>query len=131
MSIVTVAYSPNDFFYVTSNMTPTDDECKLQYSDASWNDTCTKCYEKSKNPNFTGTCDLSWNDIKTTCYNFQLCKNKEMANLANQQENKYSGSDERYANIQKQYDYAVLNTVNLVSGIAIIGYLTAFYFSKH
>jgi hypothetical protein len=114
-------------------MVPDKDECRVQYSDASWNnywkDTCNKCYSASVNPNFTGNCDLSWNDISGNCYKFQLCRNREMATLANKQQNNNSGFDERYANAKKQYDYTVLETVNMVVGIGLITYLTVYSFS--
>jgi hypothetical protein len=129
-SVTTFAYSPNDFFYKTSNMLPSETECTIKYADMSWNETCNNCYTKQVNPGFTGNCTASWNDISGNCYNYQLCKNRAMADLANKQQNKNSGSDERYANARKEYDFELLHTVNNISGIIIIGYLTYYFLSQ-
>jgi len=129
-SIITVAYSPNDFYYTTSNMVPSSEQCAIQYSDSTMGEKCNNCYSKQVNPNFTGTCNESWKDIAQDCYNYQLCKNRSMADLANQQQNKNSGSDERYANARKEYNYELLHTVNNISGILIIGYLTYSFLSQ-
>ncbi len=130
-SIITVAYSPNDFYYTTSNMVPSSEQCAIQYADAAaWNEKCNNCYTKQVNPSFTGNCDVSWNDISANCYNYQLCKNRTMADLANTQQNKNSGADERYANARKEYDFELLHTVNNISGIIIIGYLTYYFLSQ-
>lgn len=125
-------------------MVPDKSTCEIAYSDASWNNywenTCNRCYSVSvKNPDFKGNCatmnaddsttPLYWSDVSGTCYNFQLCRNRSMANLANEQQNNNSGFDERYANAQKQYDYTLLETVNLVVGIGLITYLTVYSFS--
>ncbi len=53
-----------------------------------------------------------------------------MADLANKQQNKNSGADERYANALKEYDFELLHTVNHISGIIIIGYLTYYFLSQ-
>jgi len=53
-----------------------------------------------------------------------------MADLANKQQNKNSGADERYANALKEYDFELLHTVNNISGIIIIGYLTYSFLSQ-
>jgi hypothetical protein len=45
-------------------------------------------------------------------------------------QNNYNGADERYANIKKEYDYAVLHTINIVTGIIILGGVTYYYFAK-
>lgn len=167
MSIVTLAYNRNDFFYATSYNTPSDDTCAIwKETDASFSK-CAACYSTTLNPyvsngsviinngmvdpsangavdaslnvdtvddvalNANNKCDMSyWNDMSSNCFKYQLCKNKELATLANSAQNKYGGSDERYANIKKEYDYAVLHTVNIVTGIIALGGLTVYYFSK-
>ena len=121
--IVTVAYSPNDFFYNTSSMMPRDNECKTMIkSKVYWDDKC--CIDKSDKSSCT-----TWNDNSGNCYKYELCKNKMYSALANKMQNSNSGSDERVANIKKQYEYAILNTVNLTSGIAVILYLSFYYFT--
>lgn len=144
MSTVTIAYNPNDFFYASSYNTPTDDICNniLQY-DASFTQ-CKACYgiDLSNNANgntYIGTngntwinnCDTGfWNDMSSNCFKYQLCKNKKLATLANNAQNNYDGSDERYANTKKEYDYVVLRTINIVTGIIILGGVTFYYSNK-
>lgn len=158
MATVTIAYNPNDFFYSKSYNTPSDDVCTqfLQY-DASYNTPCLSCYgiELSGNIDdiisntyagnvdinnatvgtngnvFVGNCDLNvWRDISGNCFNYQLCKNKDLAKKAFNMQNKYGGSDERYANIKKEYDYAVLHAINIISGIFVVGGITFYYMSQ-
>jgi len=45
-------------------------------------------------------------------------------------QNNYGGSEQRYADISKQYDYAVLHTINIVSGFVVIGGLTFYYLTN-
>jgi hypothetical protein len=148
MATVTVAYNPNDFFYATSYNTPSDDICtNLLQNDAPYSQ-CTACYGVNVSANvtanldgntYTGTngnvyinsCDTGyWNDMSSNCFKYQLCKNKKLATLANNVQNQNGGSDERYANTKKEYDYAVLHTINIVTGIIILGGVTYYYFIK-
>ena len=150
MSTVTIAYNPNDFFYATSYNTPTNDICtNLLQNDAPYSQ-CSACYGIDFSGNIDGNvslngntyigtngnvyinnCDLGyWNDMSSNCFKYQLCKNKNLATLANSMQNQYGGSDERYANIKKEYDYAVLHTINIVTGIFILGGVTFYYFTK-
>uniref|UniRef100_A0A6C0D871 Uncharacterized protein n=1 Tax=viral metagenome TaxID=1070528 RepID=A0A6C0D871_9ZZZZ len=115
MSIVTLAYNPNDFFYATSYNTPSDDVC------TQWN---------TNHTDFSNCDTQSWVDASVNCFKYKLCKNKELATLANSAKDRYNGSDERYANIKKEYDYAVLHTVNIVTGIVALSGLTVYYFYK-
>jgi len=113
--MVTLAYNPNDFFYTSSYNTPSNDIC------TQW----------LRNDESFSNCDTkSWVDTSLNCYKYKLCKNKELATLANTAQNNYNGSDERYANITKEYDYALLHTVNIVTGIVALGGLTVYYFYK-
>jgi hypothetical protein len=115
MSIVTLAYNPNDFFYASSYSIPSDDTC------AQW---------ITNNTDFSNCETQSWVDASVNCYKYKLCKNKELAALANSAKNSYNGSDERYANIKKEYDYAVLHTINIVTGIVALAGLSVYYFYK-
>jgi len=140
MSTVTIAYNPNDFFYRTYSVP--DDDCNLFLNnDASYSQ-CSSCYglnitgnidaNKGTNGNtYINNCDIGfWNDMSKNCFKYQLCKNKKLATLANNMQNNYNGADERYANIKKEYDYAVLHTINIVTGIIILGGVTYYYFAK-
>lgn len=144
MTTVTIAYNPNDFFYSSSYNTPSTIEC----TDMLQNDTpykqCASCYginitgkidgNTYIGPNgnvYINNCDIGfWNDMSSNCFKNQLCKNKKLATLANNMQNNYNGADERYANIKKEYDYAVLHTINIVTGIIILSGVTYYYFTK-
>jgi hypothetical protein len=148
MSTVTIAYNPNDFFYMNSYNTPSDSICtNLLQNDAPYSQ-CSACYGVDISGNITGnidgnayigtngniyinSCDIGyWNDMSSNCFKYQLCKNKKLATLANNAQNNYNGSDERYANIKKEYDYTVLHTINIVTGIFILGGVTFYYSTK-
>jgi hypothetical protein len=73
-------------------------------------------------------CSSVWKDVALECYNYELCKNKQYADLANHMANNNAGSDERYNNIQKQFQNEILKSVNIVASIAIISYLSVYYF---
>lgn len=157
MATVTIAYNPNDFFYAKSYNTPKDIICtQFLQNDASYNQ-CSSCYGIDLSGNldniitntyngivdsnnatvgvngnvFVGNCDLNnWRDISANCFNYQLCKNKNLAKKAFNMQNNYGGADERYANIKKEYDYAVLHAINIISGIFVVGGITFYYMSE-
>jgi hypothetical protein len=80
---------------------------------------------------YIDNCDIGfWNDFSGNCYLNQLCQNKRLATLATNMQNNYGGSDQRYADISKEYDYAVLHTINIVSGFFLIGGLTFYYLTE-
>ena len=151
MSIVTLAYNPNDFFYASSYNTPSDAECAQFLKNNDTFSQCSTCYNNidaitAINGNtytggnvYTGVngnlyinnCDIGfWNNSSKDCYLNQLCQNKSLANSAINMQNNYGGSDQRYADISKEYDYAVLHTINIASGFVIIGGLTFYYLTK-
>jgi hypothetical protein len=41
-------------------------------------------------------------------------------------DNNHSGADERYNNTKKQYEYEIMKTVNISSGIAIFAVATIY-----
>lgn len=153
MATVTLAYNPNDFFYTSSYKTPSDDICTNFLKDDRMDSQCTSCnnLELKSNNNinkiiadtingtitndsyiaqngnvFIGNCDLNYiKDNGSNCFSYQLCKNK---NLANKMQKNYDANDERYANIKKEYDYALLHTINIISGIFVITGFTFFYY---
>jgi hypothetical protein len=151
MATVTIAYNPNDFFYASSYNTPTADECSYILQNNSDYSKCKSCYginffgkifgNTDIGNTFIGNtdigniyiknCDLGfWNDMSSNCFKYELCKNKNLATLANNAQNNYNGADERYANIKKEYDYAMLQTINIVTGIIILGGVTYYYLTK-
>jgi hypothetical protein len=116
MSIVTVAYSPNDFYYVSSNVDLST--CGSANSSALDASCCSSVEDKTKCSYYTSN--------KETCYKNEVCKNKKYALLSNNIENNHSGAEERYANTKKQYEYEIMKTVNISSGIAIFAIATIY-----
>jgi hypothetical protein len=150
MATVELAYNPNDFFYASSYNTPSDDICANFLKDDRIDSQCANCIEFRKSGNlneiisntyagintnayigtngnvFMGNCDLNYiKENGANCFPYQLCKNK---NLANKMQKNYSANDERYANVKKEYDYALLHTINIISGIVVITGFTFFYY---
>jgi hypothetical protein len=116
MSIVTVAYSPNDFYYVSSNVDLSI--CSSANAAALDVSCCTSMEDKTK-------CSY-YNSNKEVCYKHEVCKNQKYALLANKIENNHSGANQRYANTKKQYEYEIMKTINITSGIAIFAAATIY-----
>ena len=129
MPTVEIGYSPNDFYYNTSGIYKTlqKDVCANLLKNKEQNDTL--CCINETNPDNIN-CKSNWNDKNTsdTCYKYEVCKNKQYADLANEISNHNSGSDERYNNAQKQFQNELLKSFNIVAGIGILSYLSAYYF---
>ena len=124
MPIVEIGYSPNDFYYTTSGIyADNKSKCPDLLQDKKRMDE--KC---CVNVNNKIQCSSVWKDVALECYNYELCKNKQYADLANHMANNNAGSDERYNNIQKQFQNEILKSVNIVASIAIISYLSVYYF---
>lgn len=125
MPSVEIGYSPNDFYYNTSGIFSTlpKDMCANLLKDTENYDD--KCCINAKNP---GDCKSNWSDVSGICYNYEICKNKQFADLANEMANHNSGSEERYNNIQKQFQNELLKSFNIIAGIGILSYLSAYYF---
>ena len=154
MATVALAYNPNDFFYVTSYSTPSDELCTQMLNNDMLGSMCVNCrnintsdidkiienttntdtttntpYIGSNGHVFIGNCDLNYfKGMSSNCFPYQLCKNKNLANSIGKIQNNYASSDERYLNIKKEYDYTVLHTINILSGILIISGMTFFYY---
>ena len=122
MPVVEIAYNPNDFYYVSSGKyDDIKDICPNYLGDnkAQWeSDCCTDKPDKLSCPN--------WN--KTKCYEFEVCKNKEYADLANNLENNNGGANERHRNLQNQYQNEVMKTINISASILLITYLSVYFF---
>jgi hypothetical protein len=124
MPVVEIGYSPNDFYYTTSGIYE-DNKSKcpdLLKDKKSMDEKC--CV----NVNNKTQCGSVWKDVALECYTYELCKNKKYADLVNHMANYNAGSDERYSNIQKQFQNEILKSVNIVASIAIISYLSVYYF---
>jgi hypothetical protein len=124
MPVVEIAYSPNDFYYMSSgkyddikNVCPYYLKDKVQ-----WDIDC--CTDKS-DKNDKSICP-KWDNTK--CYEYEVCKNKEYADLANTLQNNNGGANERHSNFQKQYHNEILKTINISASILIITYLSVYFF---
>jgi len=119
---ILVSYNKNDFYYNTSGLTPSNEECKLimQNKDELDKICCVSELDKSKCSN--------WDENVEKCYKYELCKNKNMAVLANTLENNNSGNKERHENLSKQYQNELIKSVNFSFSIAIIAYLSVYFF---
>jgi len=124
MPVVEIAYSPNDFYYMTSGKyQDVSGKCPTYLKNKStWDKTC--CTDISDKNNKTLCPD--WNN--TICYEYEVCKNKEYADLANKLQNNNGGSNERRSNLKKQYHNEILKTINISASILIITYLSVYFF---
>lgn len=111
---ITVAYNPNDFFYVTAL---NSDGNKFNNSN---NTNCSidrTTYNRSK---------CSELDDKSSCYNNELCINKSNALKINSLQSNHDGSNERNSDKNVDYNRELLRSYNL--GIGIVGVGAMFYF---
>ena len=126
MPVIELAYNPNDFYYTTSGMTPSDSVCSNYLNNkADWDNKC--CITTNDKRNIS-KCPY-WNDVSNNCYEYELCKNKEYANLVNNLENNNAGASERHNNYQKQYQNDLLKTINISASIVIIAYMSVYFFN--
>ena len=118
---ITVAYNPNDFFYVNA----------LDSSGNNFNSTNINCYIY-ETPNVISTYSRSncssanANVDKSKCYNTELCINKSNAKKINNLQTNHDGSSERRNDKNVDYNREILRSYNL--GIGILGIGTIFYF---
>lgn len=116
---ITVAYNPNDFFYVTAL---NSDDKTFNNSD---NTNCsiyenTDAISKYSRSNCMTTAD------KSNCYNSELCINKSNAKKINSLQTNHDGSSERRNDKNVDYNRELLRSYNL--GIGIVGVGAMFYF---
>jgi hypothetical protein len=124
MTTVEIAYNPNDFYYVSSGVyDDVKDICPnyLGENKPRWESYC--CTDKSDKL----SCG-KWDEKKTNCFEFEVCKNKEYADLANNLENNNGGANERHRNLQNQYQNEMMKTINISAGILLITYLSVYFF---
>jgi hypothetical protein len=112
---ITVAYNPNDFFYVTA--LDSDGEkfnseknktCVIERTDYSSRSYCSTLTDKSN------------------CYKNELCINKSNAQKINSLQTNHDGSSERRNDKNVDYNRELLKSYNL--GIGIVGIGAMFYF---
>ena len=105
-SIVTLGYSPNDFFYVDAQnqgIMPKTGQCQnliSTYTDA-------KCGAGSG-----GFIDNSFN-----CIQKELCVNWKKANEITEIENQHGGADKKFTDASMTHDIALMDIINLGIGI--------------
>jgi hypothetical protein len=124
MPVVEIAHNPNDFYYMSSGKyQDVSGVCPTYLREKSkWDSIC--CTDIS-DKNDTTICP-KWDNTK--CYEYEVCKNKEYADLANKLQNNNGGSNERRSNLKKQYHNEILKTINISASILIITYLSVYFF---
>jgi hypothetical protein len=125
MPVVEIAYNPNDFYYVSSHLYDDINARCLTYLGKNKQEWETKCctnkLDKKDNCN-------TWNLVN--CYEFELCKNKEYADLANSLDNNNSGANERHLNLKNHYQNELIKTINISASILLITYLSVYFFKS-
>ena len=127
---ITIAYNPNDFFYVTAlnssgNIFNSDNtNCNDIVDITTYNRTyCSPLIDS----NITNCYTLNANDANIkNCYDNELCINKFNANKINQLQSNHDGSSERRNDKNVDYNRELLRSYNL--GIGIVGVGAMFYF---
>jgi hypothetical protein len=120
MSVVEIAYNPNDFYYIASGVYNDikETQCHNFLNDnIIWETNC---------KNATGK---TWNDdLSLNCFQFEVCKNKNYADLVSNLENNSSGANERNSNLRNQYHNEIIKTINISASILLITYLSVYFF---
>jgi hypothetical protein len=119
---ITIAYNPNDFFYVTA--LNSDDKIFNNSNNTNCSiyetpDAISK-YSRSNCSSLTESTD------KSKCYNTELCINKSNAKKINSLQTNHDGSSERRNDKNVDYNRELLRSYNL--GIGIVGVGAMFYF---
>jgi hypothetical protein len=116
---ITIAYNPNDFFYVTALNSDDKTFNNSKNTDCSIYETPIAISEYSRS-NCTILPD------KSNCYNTELCINKSNAKKINSLQTNHDGSSERRNDKNVDYNRELLRSYNL--GIGIVGVGAMFYF---
>ena len=114
---ITVAYNPNDFFYVTA---------LNSYGNAFYNSNNTNCDEIDRTTYNRTNCSTLTDTNRESCYENELCINKSNAKKINQLQSNHDGSSERRNDKNVDYNRELLRSYNL--GIGIVGVGAMFYF---
>ena len=114
---ITIAYNPNDFFYVTA----------LNSDDKTFNNSNnTDCDNINRTTYNRKKCYPLTDDNRTKCYDNELCINKSNAKKINSLQTNHDGSSERRNDKNVDYNRELLRSYNL--GIGIVGVGAMFYF---
>jgi len=115
---ITVAYNPNDFFYVTALKS---DDTPFNNS----NNTNCSIYETPEAiSEYRSNCSST--TVTSECYHNELCINKSNAQKINSLQTNHDGSSERRNDKNVDYNRELLKSYNL--GIGIVGIGAMFYF---
>lgn len=108
-----LSYDPYNFYYSTNRQDlPNEEKCNElteQYNDKTLN-----CDKDGK---------------LEQCYQYELCKNKVLANEMFERRNNHITSDASYDQLHLKYQYAVLKTINLSVGV-IGSIIFIYYYNK-
>lgn len=116
---ITVAYNPNDFFYMNAKNSQGKSAQNATGTDTSYTH---KDYCKVKK-----SADCTNADQQDVCkYDKALCINEDNQIKINNLQLKHDGADERHGDINIYYNYELLKSYNL--GIGIIGVSIMIYF---
>jgi hypothetical protein len=118
---ITVAYNPNDFFYVTALKSDDTPFNNSNNTNCSIYETPIAIIEYRSNCSSTNS-----TDYKSNCYNNELCINKSNAKKINSLQTNHDGSSERRNDKNVDYNRELLRSYNL--GIGILGVGAMFYF---
>jgi hypothetical protein len=120
---ITIAYNPNDFFYINANTSEDEKffEKYPSYCETKLNDTTTNVNRET-----CGNLSNVKNEDAAACYDKELCINASNSKKINNIENNHDGADRRVNDMNINYNHEILKSYNL--GIGIIGILTYFYF---
>lgn len=113
---ITVAYNPNDFFYVTA----------LNSSGAAFNNSDNTNCDEIDRTIYNRTDCSTLTDTNRNCYENELCINKSNAKKINSLQTNHDGSSERRNDKNVDYNRELLRSYNL--GIGIVGVGAMFYF---
>jgi hypothetical protein len=114
---ITIAYNPNDFFYVTA----------LNSSGNPFNNSDnTNCQINRSTYGRNECSSTNSTDYKSKCYENELCINKSNAKKINSLQTNHDGSSERRNDKNVDYNRELLRSYNL--GIGIVGVGAMFYF---
>ena len=108
-----LSYDPYNFYYSTNRQDLPDEQ------------KCSELIKQHEDGNLK--CDK---DGKVEeCYQYELCKNKNLANEMFEKRNNHLTSNASYEELHLKYNYAVLKTINLSVGI-IGSIIFIYYYNK-
>lgn len=113
---ITIAYNPNDFFYVTA----------LNSDDKTFNNSDNTNCQIDRTTYNRKKCYPLTDDNRRQCYDNELCINKSNAKKINSLQTNHDGSSERRNDKNVDYNRELLRSYNL--GIGIVGVGAMFYF---